>query len=347
MSSKTEVSVICPCYNEEGYIAGFVQNLRDQDFPSEKIEFLILDGKSEDKTLAEFNQAKNGDQRFQLITNEQKTVPYAMNKGIEMSRGEIIVRMDIHASYPANYISTLVNSLKQKSAQGIGNVGCCIQTQPANLSLKAQAIATAVSSIFGVGGATFRTGTKEERLVDTVPFGCYYKKTLQDLGLYDLRLTRSQDAELNARLLKSGEKILLVPNLSVEYYARDTYKKLWRMYFQYGHAKILVGKLLGKPANLRQFAPPAVVAALALSVILSAFTFKIEFLLISFMYLLALAVISISTTLKRNKPLFMIPHLIWSFLCLHISYGLGQFKGFWNFIIQGQSEISKKASITR
>jgi len=44
------VSVIIPCYNEERYIGQLIRNILSQDYPSVRMEVLIVDGMSSDRT---------------------------------------------------------------------------------------------------------------------------------------------------------------------------------------------------------------------------------------------------------------------------------------------------------
>jgi glycosyltransferase involved in cell wall biosynthesis len=44
------VSVICPIYNEEKYITKCIESVLEQDYPTEDLEILFVDGLSTDKT---------------------------------------------------------------------------------------------------------------------------------------------------------------------------------------------------------------------------------------------------------------------------------------------------------
>ena len=44
------LSVICPIYNEEKYIAQFLDSLLQQDYPKNDMEILLVDGMSKDRT---------------------------------------------------------------------------------------------------------------------------------------------------------------------------------------------------------------------------------------------------------------------------------------------------------
>ncbi|MGH9336217.1 MAG: glycosyltransferase family 2 protein, partial [Vicinamibacteria bacterium] len=102
----------------------------------------------------------------------------------------------------------------------------------------------------------FRTGADGIMEVDTVPFGCYRREVFERIGAFDPELIRNQDDELNARLLRAGGKILLVPDVVIIYFARPTLLKLTSMFYQYGLFKPLSVKKAGGAVTWRQFAPP-------------------------------------------------------------------------------------------
>src|SRR5262249_51750256 len=109
----------------------------------------------------------------------------------------------------------------------------------------------------------------EARWVDTVPFGCYRRGTFDRICLYDEDLVRNQDDELNARLVRLGGRILLVPDVVTTYFARDTLGQLWRMYFQYRVYKPLAAWKVGRVMTIRQLVPAAFVTAIGAGAILS------------------------------------------------------------------------------
>ena len=94
---------------------------------------------------------------------------------------------------------------------GADNVGGVLETVPADDTPAARAIAIGLSHRFGVGNSYFRTGTRERREVDTVPFGCYRREIFDRIGLFDEELIRNQDDELNFRLIRRGGRVLLPP----------------------------------------------------------------------------------------------------------------------------------------
>ena len=213
----TVISVICPIYNEEKYIEKCINSILQQDFPKSDIEILFIDGMSSDKTREIITTYTKVVKNIRLLDNPNKTVPYAMNKGIQEAKGEIIIRLDAHASYENNYISTLVKKLIELKAD---NVGAYCKTDVLNINKKTLAIKEVLSNKFGVGNSQFRLGVNVDTEVDTVPFGCWKKEVFNKYGLFDIRLTRNQDIEFNKRILRRGGHIYLVTGTYCIYYAR-------------------------------------------------------------------------------------------------------------------------------
>ena len=320
------VSVICPTYNEEKYIATCIDSILAQDYPQENLEILFVDGMSTDATRSIIlSQAKEHNNIY-LLDNPHRIVPYALNIGIEHAQGDMIVRIDAHASFPSNYISTLVHYLVHlPNAQ---NVGAPCVTHTLGQTDKAKAIVAVLSNKWGVGNSTFRLGVKEIQSVDTVPFGCWKKQTLKDVGLFDIRLIRNQDIELNKRILKNGGNIYLVPDTYCTYYARETYKKLAQNNYGNGKWNILTlyyTKAL-RSLSLRHFIPLIFLLSLLLpilGIILCPWIGLVAGMsLISYLMLVSYISWRISKEQSIN-PLSVVA----AFFTLHLSYGAGSLMG--------------------
>ena len=250
--AEPKVTIICPVYNEERYISTCIESIIAQDYLKEAMEVLFVDGRSKDNTAEIIKAYSRRAPYIRLLDNEHHTVPYALNKGIRKSDGDVVIRIDGHCTYPSDYVSTLVRYLYSLEAD---NVGAVWNTVPARDTAICHAIAIASSHPFGVGNSRHKIGASDIMLADTVPFGCYRRDVFDRIGLFDTDLTRNQDDELNARLTNHGGKIYLIPQLVINYTARDTIGKMSRMYYQYGLYKPLVNKKLGSPASMRQFFP--------------------------------------------------------------------------------------------
>ena len=325
------VSIIIPCRNEEAFIGELLNDLILQDYPSEKMEVLVMDGISTDQTRNIVRKyTEEQPVNIRLIDNPEQFVSPALNTGIRTASGELILRMDAHANYPKNYVSRMVEVLLTENA---ANAGPLLETLPGNDSTKALAIASAMSSKFGVGDAHFRTGAKEIIEVDTAPFGCFRKTLFDEVGFFDEDLVRNQDDEFNARIRKSGGRVLLVPDCKVSYYARTSYMKLFTMYYQYGLFKPLVNLKLHRITTIRQLIPAGFVLSIFLSLIAAAIYAPLAILYGVIMILYFSVNFYVSSQIASEKKQRITLRLMHAFTTIHVAYGLGYLWGIVEFWI--------------
>lgn len=325
-----------PIYNEEKYIGKCLDSILEQDYPKDDLEILLVDGMSKDRTREIIANYMQKFPYIKLLNNPHQIAPCAMNIGIKASHGEVIIRLDAHVKYPNNYFSILKKKLNElPNAQ---NVGAICKTLPMNETTLAQSIAAVLSSNFGMGNSHFRVGTQKEMEVDTVPFGCFHREIFDRIGFYDEELVRNQDDELNARIINSGGKIYLIPELQCEYFARDTAKKIFKMFYQYGVFKPLVCKKLGKPATIRQFFPLCFVLGLILGPFVCAF-FPI-FWWFYFSIILLWLLLATYFSLKNSKNLKRIFVQNWIYFVVHFAYGWGYIVGIFKILFR-QNFVAK------
>lgn len=321
------LSVVCPIYNEEKYIAACIDSVLLQDYPREDMEVIFADGMSTDATREIVASYTARYPFIRLIDNPERRVSQGMNHAIRASRGDVVIRLDAHAEYPSNYFSRLVEALAELGAENVG--GVCI-TLPCAETDTSRAIAAVLSTPFGMGNSTFRVGTDRIKEVDTVPFGCWHRSLFDRIGLFDTDLVRNQDDEFNGRILRHGGKIFLLPDVQIKYYARDKIKKVARMFYQYGLFKPLVNKKLGSPATARQFVPVALVVGLAAGAVLSlcwsafAWVYGAGVLL----YLLTALAVSVGSGGSLRKILTQ----AWTYVVVHVCYGAGYLDGLFRLL---------------
>ncbi|MCB2221037.1 MAG: glycosyltransferase family 2 protein [Bacteroidetes bacterium] len=320
-----KISVIIPCRNEEKYIADCLESILVSDYPRSHMEVLVFDGKSEDRT-AEIVRHYGAKLPFiQLFENPRKTVPHAMNTGIEKATGDYIIRLDAHSQYPTNYFTQLIQWSQKLKAD---NVGAIWITDVKNKNIKSLSIKSVLSSPFGVGNAFFRTGAAEIKEVDTVPFGCYHKTVFEKYGRYNERLTRNQDIELNKRIKQNGGKIFLIPNINCTYYARETFHEIAHNNYRNGHWNILTVYITRSlnSLSLRHFIPLALVLSLIFPIIAGWLWDNIlVWLSAAFFIIYQGFILMASAKLKNRENSFV--YLWWSFMTLHFSYGVGSITG--------------------
>ena len=320
-----KVSVVVPCLNERKNIRNCIESLINNNYPHEFLEILIIDGMSDDGTQEIIEELCNENTNVHLINNKDRITPVALNLGILNAKGDFIMIAGAHAWFPPNYISKLVNYLLNSDAAVVGGV---LETKVNKKNAKSMAITKVLSNKFGVGNSYFRVGASDSLMVDTVPFGLYKRSVFKDVGYYNAKLIRNHDIELSKRILKKGLKIYLIPDVVCYYFARDNFKDLAKNNFQNGLWNILtvyITKSL-RSLSIRHYVPLLFILALLLPVVIAVIAFP-PFILITIavfsLYILSLLFVSFKLT--RKPELFF--NIIWSFIVIHFSYGLGSLVG--------------------
>src|SRR5579864_3776385 len=150
-SVEPNVSVLLPILNEAQTIERCLNAILGQDYPTDKIEVLIIDGGSTDATLDLVRPFIERNVRIRLLANPKRMQAYALNIGIAAAQGEIIVRVDGHTIIAPDYVRRCVQLLRDLADQHVVNVGGLMC--PAGETPTGRAIAAAGSSAFGVPAA--------------------------------------------------------------------------------------------------------------------------------------------------------------------------------------------------
>ncbi len=110
------VSVVTVCYNSEKTIRKTIESVLGQSYT--EIEYIIIDGKSNDKTLEivkeyEHKFEKRG-MKYTIISEKDNGIYDAMNKGIRMAQGEVIGIINSDDWYEENAIQTVVKTYEEQ-----------------------------------------------------------------------------------------------------------------------------------------------------------------------------------------------------------------------------------------
>jgi len=335
----SKISIIIPCLNEEDYIANCIESILRADIIPSQTELIFVDGNSSDKTVEIIKGYVQKYSFIQVLNNPEKFTPISMNMGIKASKGEYIFILSAHAKYEKEYFLKLLEQIKRLKAECVGGV---LVTEVKTQNKKSNSIKAILTHKFGVGNASFRTGSTSIQEVDTVAFGCYTKKAFEQYGLFDERLIRNQDIELNKRIVKGGGKIYLIPEVRCTYYARDNFRELAKNNYGNGRWNVLTAyytKTLSS-LSLRHFIPLIFLLSLVLPVLLLSLIPQMVWIaLFSFSSYLAF-VIMISLNLRSSDNGFF--YLVGSFFTLHFSYGWGSLMGIFSLFKKILDKKGKK-----
>ena len=320
------VSVIIPCRNEEKTIHLVLDAIYGQTYPRDRLQVVIADGFSEDRTrekIADFKTA-HPDLDVLVVDNPQRVIPAGLNAAIKASIGELIVRMDAHSIPNPDYVALCVDALERDIAQNVGGVW---NIQPGKDCWIARSIAAAAGNPLAVGDAHYRF-TDKAAYVDTVPYGSYKRELFEQIGLFDETLLANEDYELNTRILQSGGKIWLDPKIRCTYFARSNLRALAKQYYGYGFWKVQMLKRYPETLRWRQALPPAFLLGLALTLLVGIFWKPSLYLFAAVLglYLLILLAVGIHMAIKK-RDILMVIGVPLAIIIMHFSWGAGFIAG--------------------
>ncbi len=324
------VSIVIPCRNQGQYIARCLDSVLASDYPRERLEILVADGRSNDGTRPILVRYVALHPTIVLLDNPPGTTPAGLNVAIRAASGDIVIRMDAQVLYPRDYISRLVAALQESGADNVGGV---MVTVPADDSPTAQAIAVGLSHRFGVG--------------NTVPFGCCRREIFDRIGMFDEELIRNQDDEFNFRLITRGGRVLLLPDVLCRYLARRSFRQLARRHYEHGYFKPLVARKAGRALTIGQLFPAALVGCLSSSAALALWIPAGRYLFALLAGSYALLVVLFAASAARSHGLRCAAALTLVFPVLHFSYGSGFLQGIRDHLVapgaprQGTLQLSR------
>ncbi len=258
------VSVVVPVLDEERHLADAVGRILAQEYPGD-LEVVLALGPSRDRTDEVAARLAARDPRVRTVRNPSGRTPAALNAAIAASRNPVVVRVDGHGLLAPGYVATAVRLLEETGAANVGGVMAA-----EGVTEFEQAVARAMTSPFGVGGAKFHTGGQAGE-ADTVYLGVFRREVLERHGGYDEAMVRAQDWELNHRIRADGGRVWFSPELSVTYRPRATLRALARQYYDYGRWRRVVRRRNPATVSLRYLAAPAALTGVVVGLVAGPF----------------------------------------------------------------------------
>jgi succinoglycan biosynthesis protein ExoA len=328
MGSTPPVTVIMPILNEERHLVDSVNRILDQEYAG-RLDVVLAVGPSTDRTREVAEELERASDRVTVVDNPTGRTPAGLNAAIAAATGEVIVRVDGHAMIPSDYVAIAVETLERTGADNVGGIMAAEGETDFGV-----AVARAMTSKFGVGGASFHVGGGEGPAL-TVYLGTFRRSALDRVGGYDETMVRAQDWEMNLRIRETGGLIWFTPAMLVTYRPRTTVGALARQYFDYGRWRREVVRRHPDTLSLRYLAAPVAVAGIAIGILaflLGLIIGQSWLMLLGLIppvgYVLANLVASIVSAFGAPRP--ALRSALWLplvFGTMHLSWGTGFLRG--------------------
>lgn len=104
---NTLVSIITVCYNSEKFIRDTIESVLNQTYKN--IQYIIIDGKSTDKTLSIIDEYREHfGNRLTLVSEKDSGIYNAMNKGLALVKGELVGIINSDDYYELDAVEKMV-----------------------------------------------------------------------------------------------------------------------------------------------------------------------------------------------------------------------------------------------
>ena len=253
--------VVIPTLNEAEHIAQTIHGLRGFVARHPAL-VVVVDGGSQDSTRATVKRMKRSRPWLHLLDNPERYQSAGINRAVAQYGNdcELLIRIDAHADYPADFCDILVAEAEAQSADSV-----VVSMRAVGKTPLQKLIAEAQNSRFGNGSAAHRNAS-DGRWVDHGHHALMRLPVFNIVGGYDPSFSHNEDAELDYRLRLAGHSIWLTAKTEMEYHPRQSIKPLMRQYFFFGQGRARnFAKHHARP-GARQCLVMALVPALLLTV---------------------------------------------------------------------------------
>ncbi|NLW86778.1 MAG: glycosyltransferase family 2 protein [Planctomycetes bacterium] len=328
------VSVIIPARNEEKFIETGIRAVLANNYPINRLEVLVVDGMSEDRTPDIVAQLSQEDPRVRLVRNPRRITPAAFNEGVRNARGDIVCIVGGHSTVSPDFVRlSVADLLDHPDVWAMG--GACV---PQYSSFVSQTIGEASCSPFGTGGARYHCRDHVCYVTDAIAGPVFWKWVFNKVGYFDEEMIRNQDVDMTDRIIAAGGK-LLHDGRRIHYYSsRSSFQKLWRQYWQYGFWRIRNMQKSGRITTARQIVPMLFVGGWVVLILATLLWRPAKHLLMAAgaAYLLLLLIGAAKIGRSAGFRHSLLAPL--AFVILHFSYGLGCLHGIWTFCIRRRGD---------
>ncbi len=264
--SKYQVAIVMPVFNEERFLAGTLDQVYMQDFPMERVEVVVADGGSTDRTREIAADYKSRFGSLKILDNPRRLSSAGRNIGVRNSSAPYILILDGHSYLPSK---TMIRDMVELFESTDADCLCRPQPlDPPDISDLQRVIACCRASALGHNPSS-DIYSDFQGTVDPTSSGAMYRRELfEQIGYFDEDFDACEDVDFNFRVHLARLKAIISPKLKVHYYPRGTLTGLWRQMVRYGKGRFRFVRKHHQMAPMQMLAALAIVA-LALLLLLS------------------------------------------------------------------------------
>lgn len=217
--SYPSVTIIVPCYNEERTVRVTIESLLTLDYPKDKLNIIVVDDGSKDKTWDVISSYKDNPQ-ISIFKKENGGKHTALNLALEHVKTEFVGCLDADSEVDSEALKRIMTYFDNKETMAVAP--SIVIKNPKNIIQYAQRAEYDMAHytkkmLAFMGGIHVTPG----------PFSIFRKSVFDELGNYR-KAHHTEDQEIALRMQKNGYKIDHCPDAYVYTGSPDTVPKLYR-----------------------------------------------------------------------------------------------------------------------
>jgi glycosyltransferase involved in cell wall biosynthesis len=251
----------------EASVGEAVESVLGQDFPHELMELVVVDGCSEDRTLAIVKESLSRTDIRSRIFRENEGLGAARQMVVDNAAGDYVVWVDGDVSLTSGYVREMVEFMEGNPRVGIAK---------GREGFKGGSL---VGVLEGMRTPVYRSRGWRELLIVPTGGAVYRVEAIRQAGGFDKRIRGAmEDADLGGRVQGLGWTVAF-GNPVFYHKPRQTWRGLWQEYFWWGYGSHFIRHKHGRRSVTFGFELPPV--AFAVGVVHSVYAYRLTHRMVS------------------------------------------------------------------
>ncbi|MCK9611499.1 MAG: glycosyltransferase [Bacteroidales bacterium] len=317
-------SIIIATYNRLEEVKELLASAENLDFSRDTFELIFSDdGSTDDTEIFLKNYKSSSGLNIRYLYQQNKGPGEARNHGMRKSQGEYFIFVDSDCMFPPEWLQKIDEYLNKEHLDAWGGPDTCHES----FSPLLKAINYSMTSFIGTGGTRGGKKSVQKKFYPRSFNMGISRKVFETIGGMG-GLRHGQDMEFSGRIYNSGFKVGLIADAFVYHKRRTSLKRFYKQVFNWGVARVNLGKMDKQMFKPIHFIPALLIAFFLLFVIITPFPFFPKWL-----WFIAAAGITFLVTIAFFQSLAKYKSLKTSLLSIItlyiqiIAYGLGMWKG--------------------
>lgn len=217
------VTVVIPAYNEEKRIKATLESVLKLDYPKEKLEFIVVNDGSKDRTKEIVEEVIKENKKFnlRLVNQENRGKGAALNSGLKKAKGKFFICLDADSFVKKDALKRILPYFNKK------DIACVLPVlkvrKPKNLLQRMQWFEYTINMFYKE-----LMGRLNCIHVAPGPFSVYRTEIIKRIGYFDENFNLTEDLEMALRLQSNHYRIIQLLEGEVSTIAPRTIKELYK-----------------------------------------------------------------------------------------------------------------------